>query len=188
MGRRISGVPSCAFTAPSANCTIECITDCGCTTTSISSAPTPKSHLASITSKPLFIIDAESMVIFAPILQLGCFSACSFVTFSSCAMSQVRKGPPDAVSMSFSTLFSISPARHWNIAECSESTGRMGTLCSVARAFTSSPATTIVSLLASAISLPAFMASIVGRSPEKPTIAVTTTSTSGSFTTSQMAS
>ena len=188
MGKRISGVPSCAFTAPSANCTIECITDCGCTTTSMSSAPTPKSHFASITSNPLFIIEAESMVIFAPILQLGCLSACSFVTFSSCAMSQVRNGPPDAVSISFSTLLPISPARHWNIAECSESTGRMGVLCLFASSFMSSPATTIVSLLARAISFPAFMASIVGRRPENPTIAVTTTSISGSFTTSHIAS
>ena len=172
----MSGVPSCAFIAPSPNCTIECITDCGCTTTSISSAPTPNSHFASITSKPLFIIDAESMVIFAPMLQFGCLSACCTVTCSNCSFVKVRNGPPDAVRMSFSTLLFISPARHWKMAECSESTGRMGVWCFIANSFISSPATTIVSLLASAMALPAFMALIVGRRPENPTIAVTTMS------------
>ena len=176
MGRRMSGVPSCAFIAPSSNCTIECMTDCGCMTTSMSSAPTPNSHLASITSNPLFIIVAESMVIFAPILQLGCLSACSRVTCSSCSLVNVRNGPPDAVRISFSTLFCISPARHWKMAECSESTGRIGVLCFIASELMSSPATTIVSLLARAMALPAFMALIVGRKPEKPTIAVTTMS------------
>ena len=43
----------------------------------------------------------------------------------------------------------------------------------------SSPATTRVSLFASAISLPAFTAAMVGRNPAKPTIAVNTISISG---------
>ena len=38
------------------------------------------SHLASITSSPLFISEAESIVIFAPITQLGCFNASALVT------------------------------------------------------------------------------------------------------------
>ena len=49
--------------------------DWGWTRTSIRSAPIPKSHRASITSSPLFIIVAESMVILAPIDQFGWFSA-----------------------------------------------------------------------------------------------------------------
>ena len=35
----------------------------------------PKSHTASMSSRPLFIRVAESMVIFAPIFQLGCLRA-----------------------------------------------------------------------------------------------------------------
>ena len=188
IGRRMSGVPSCALIAPSSNCTIEWMTDWGCITTSISSAPTPNSHFASMTSKPLFIMVAESMVILAPMLQLGCLSACSFVTWANSSFVNVRNGPPDAVRISFSTLLCISPARHWNIAECSESTGRIGVLYSFASAFMSSPATTIVSLLASAMAFPAFIAFIVGRRPEKPTIAVTTMSIGVDSTIWQIAS
>jgi hypothetical protein len=47
----------------------------------------------------LFIIDAESMVIFWPMLQFGCFSACASVACSISALAQVRNGPPDAVMM-----------------------------------------------------------------------------------------
>ena len=101
MGRRISGMPSWAFTAPSSNCTIEWMTDWGCTTTSIWLGWTPNSHLASITSKPLFIMEAESMVILAPISQLGCFRACALVTDFSCSRVQVRKGPPKRLVLLF---------------------------------------------------------------------------------------
>src|SRR3569833_430752 len=52
-----------------------------------------------MTSRPLFIIDAESMVIFRPMLQFGCFKACSSVACSISAGAQVRNGPPDAVMM-----------------------------------------------------------------------------------------
>ena len=41
------------------------------------------SRIASINSSPLFIRVAESTVIFAPMLQLGCFSASALVTFCS---------------------------------------------------------------------------------------------------------
>ena len=46
--------------------------------------------------KPLFIKVAESMVIFAPISQLGCLRASLGVTSSSCSLVYVRKGPPEA--------------------------------------------------------------------------------------------
>ena len=42
---------------------------------------------------------AESMVIFAPIDQFGCFSACSRVAARIASSVQVRNGPPDAVRM-----------------------------------------------------------------------------------------
>ena len=55
IGRRMSGIDSCAIVAPSQNSTMLCTTDCGCTTTSIRSKPTSKSSCASMTSRPLFI-------------------------------------------------------------------------------------------------------------------------------------
>src|ERR1041385_824917 len=56
------------------------------------------------------------------------------------------------------------------MAECSESTGKISTRFSFASLVTSSPATTSVSLLASAISFPALMASNVGFAGLKPTL------------------
>ena len=127
-------------------------------------------------------------MIFAPILQLGCFNACTLVTTASSSIVLVRKGPPEAVSNIFSTGFSHSPDKHWKMAECSESTGRIGTLCSTAKAVISSPATTSVSLFANAIALPALIAAIVGFSPAYPTIAVSTISIGSDWTTWAMAS
>ena len=160
----------------------------GCTTTSTCSGVSPKSHFASIISKPLFIIVALSMVIFAPISQFGCCKACAAVTVWSCSRENLRKGPPEAVSNTLSMALPSSPTRHWNIALCSLSTGRIATRSRTASSVISSPATTNVSLLASAIVLCASIAAIVGRSPANPTIAVTTVSTSWRRATSQRAS
>ena len=82
---------------PSSSSTIEWTTDCGWTTTSIWSGRQPNSQCASITSSPLFISVAESMVIFGPIFQVGCRSASSAVTASSDSRASERNGPPDAV-------------------------------------------------------------------------------------------
>ena len=138
---------------------------CGCTSTSIFCGATSKSHLASIISKPLFIMLAESMVIFAPIVQLGCFKACAAVAFLSWSIGVVLNGPPDAVSNIFSIGLFPSPARHWNIAECSESTGKIGDLYFCANSQMSSPATTSVSLFAKAMVFPASMAAMVDANP-----------------------
>ena len=62
------------------------------------------------------------------------------------------------------------------MAECSESTGRMGTWLSLAARVTISPATTMVSLLAKAMGLWCSMARRVGRSPAKPTMEAKTRS------------
>ena len=62
------------------------------------------------------------------------------------------------------------------MAECSESTGTISAPQRRASAMTSSPAHTMVSLLARAMRLPARMAARVGRSPAMPTTAVTTVS------------
>ena len=59
---------------------------------------TPNSQCASITSRPLFIIVAESTVILRPMRQFGCAQASSGVTFASSASGRVRNGPPEAVS------------------------------------------------------------------------------------------
>ena len=54
--------------------------DWGCTTTSICCGANPNNHLASMTSNPLFIREAESIVTLAPIFQFGCFKAAAGVT------------------------------------------------------------------------------------------------------------
>ena len=53
-----------------------------------------------MTSRPLFMSVAESMVIFPPIAQVGCASASSTVTDCSAARERPRNGPPDAVMVS----------------------------------------------------------------------------------------
>ena len=85
MGRRMSGMESCAMVAPSTNSTMLCTIDCGCTTTSIRSNGTPNSSWASITSRPLFIRVEESMVILAPMSQVGWRRASATVTPASCS-------------------------------------------------------------------------------------------------------
>ena len=74
-------------------------------------------------SRPLFIIVAESIVIFGPIFQVGCASASATVIAPKVASGRSRNGPPDAVSTSRATS-SWPPQRSaWWIAQCSESTG-----------------------------------------------------------------
>ncbi len=64
-----------------------------------------------MTSRPLFIIDAESMVIFCPMLQFGCFRACASVACSISALAQVRNGPPDAVMMTRTSSSAVAGAQ-----------------------------------------------------------------------------
>ncbi len=67
----MSGTAICASTEPSMYSTIECTMLCGWITTSMRSASTSKSQRASITSRPLFMRVAESIVILGPIFQVG---------------------------------------------------------------------------------------------------------------------
>src|SRR5206468_560736 len=53
IGSRMSGGDAWAMVEPSTNSTIEWMTDCGCTVTSIRSYGTSNSRCASITSRPL---------------------------------------------------------------------------------------------------------------------------------------
>ena len=62
----------CALVEPSHSCTSAWTIDCGCTTTSMRSYGVPNRWWASISSRPLFISVAESIVILPPIVQVGC--------------------------------------------------------------------------------------------------------------------
>ena len=96
----MSFLASCATSEPSTNSTKEWMSDCGWMTTSIRSPGRPKRKCASMTSRPLFIIVAESIVIFGPIFHVGCASASSTVIASKVSRRRSRNGPPEAVSTS----------------------------------------------------------------------------------------
>ena len=159
---------------------MEWITLWGWMTTVISSGVTEKRCIASINSRPLFIIVALSTEILAPMLQLGWRTACSGVTSSSSARAFPRKGPPEPVSRILCSSPGARPIRHWKMAECSESTGMISAPLSRARCITSVPAQTRVSLFARAMRFFSSMAASVGRRPTAPETAVTTQSLSAS--------
>ena len=123
----MSATPSWASTEPSTYSTIECTIDCGCTTTCTWSGTTSKSQRASMISSPLFMSVAESIVILAPIFQVGCFSASSTVIAPNLSAGHSRNGPPDAVRRMRWTSPRLWPTRHWKTALCSESTGSSAT-------------------------------------------------------------
>ena len=81
-------------------------------------------------------------------LHLGCAAAWAGVARAMSSSDVVRKGPPDAVSVSLSSE-RPSPM-HWKIALCSESTGRIEILALAAASMRMLPAHTILSLLARA--------------------------------------
>ena len=114
----------CASEAPSLRSTIACTIDSRWTTTSIRSYGMPNRWCASITSRPLFISVAESIVILPPMSQVGCASASRGADVRP-ARSRVspRNGPPEAVTTSRSTVPGGSFRSSWKSAECSESTG-----------------------------------------------------------------
>ena len=64
-----------------------------------------------MTSKPLFIRVAESIVIRFPIFQVGCFSACAGVKVANWSAGVLRNGPPDAVSNKPRDLASLTGAK-----------------------------------------------------------------------------
>ena len=99
MGRRISGGEAWARVAPSMNSTMEWMTDCGWTTTTISAGSMSNSRCASMSSSPLLIRVEELTVTTGPMAQVGWARACSAVTPVSSARLRPRKGPPEAVRM-----------------------------------------------------------------------------------------
>ena len=152
---------------------------------SIFSSGSPKSCVASISSSPLFAIVAESTVTFGPIAQFGFFSASHGRARAISSKVASRKTPPEAVRMMRSTCRRGSEPMHWKTALCSLSTGRIFTPRSRAAAMTNLPASTRISLLATATSLRERIAASVGRSPRVPTTAETTRFASGVSATSQ---
>ena len=83
--------------------------DCGCTITCTRLGGKLNKRHASITSNPLFIKVAESMVIRCPIFHVGWFSACSTVIAENSDFGVLRNGPPEAVSQ-MRSHFLHSPA------------------------------------------------------------------------------
>ena len=79
----MSGVPSCASSAPSRNSTSEWTMLCRWITACTCSTGSRYSRMASMISSPLFISVAESTVIFGPMCQLGWRRASAAVMSSS---------------------------------------------------------------------------------------------------------
>ena len=77
----------------------------------------------SINSKTLFIIVEESIEIFFPIFQLGCFVATLGLIFAIFFFDLFKKGPPDAVKTILSIVSFFSFAISFQIEKCSESIG-----------------------------------------------------------------
>ncbi len=174
MGRRMSVGPNCAFRLPSRKRTAAWIRLCGCTTTPTCDSGRPYRLAHSMTSSPLFISVALSIVTFGPMLHDGCFSACSGVTPLRSA-GPSRNGPPDAVRITSATSAMSSPVRHWNTPVCSESMGTTRPPPTAAASHIRCAAVTIASLVASATACPASSAARVGASPIRPLMAFTTT-------------
>mmetsp|Transcript_210 Transcript_210/g.921 ORF Transcript_210/g.921 Transcript_210/m.921 type:complete len:232 (-) Transcript_210:136-831(-) len=134
-----------------------------------------------MTSSDLFISVAESHVIFWPMSQFGCVVALACSASGSlaaisriCSSSKSRKAPPEAVRIIRRRPPSGMPWMHWKSAECSLSAGRILTPCFWMSGTMWGPPAISVSLFASAMSLPALMASTVGCRPAQPTMPVTT--------------
>src|SRR3954464_7273913 len=135
-----------------------------------------------MSSRPLFISVAESIVILPPIVHVGCWRASSTLTPARSARVRPRNGPPLAVSTSLSIVPGRSAEMSWCSAECSESTGMICAPVASASWVTSSPPTTSDSLLARARSMPSPSVATVGPSPTEPTSALSTRSASDSIT------
>src|SRR2546430_10568280 len=97
---------------PSPNSTQEVIGDWGRTMTLILPGGKLNKRHASITSNPLFIKVAESIVIRRPIFHVGCAKACSTLIEENSDLGVFRKGPPEAVSQMRSTSSILPPRKH----------------------------------------------------------------------------
>ena len=157
------------FVNPFLNLTIACTYDLGCTNISILLYSKSNIFFASITSKTLFIIVAESIDIFFPIFQLGCFNAFLGVIFVNLFNGKWLKGPPDAVIKIFSiSLLFILWIRD-QIEKCSESIGMNFVLFLFNAILINGQPQIIDSLFAIAMFLVYLIISSVGFKPSIPT-------------------
>ena len=102
----------------------EWTTDCGWTTISICSGGRPNRRCASISSRPLFIMVAESTEILAPMSQFGCATACSGVALGHLGQRPGAERPARGGQDQPVDRARRWPASNtWKIALCSESTG-----------------------------------------------------------------
>ena len=124
-----------------------------------------------MSSSALLNMEALSMVIRWPMLQLGWVAASSGVAKAIRSSGQSRNAPPEAVIVTRSTAAASSPASAWKMAECSLSTGRMRAPWRRAVSISRGPAATRLSLLARASVVPCSRAASPGASPAMPTIA-----------------
>src|SRR4029079_18157259 len=92
----------------------------GWITTSTRFISTPKSQCASIISSPLLNRVAESIVIFGPMFQVGCWSDCSGVIASQSLRGDSRNGPPEALRRIRRTSETSNAQRPTPNAELSE--------------------------------------------------------------------
>ena len=131
---------------------------------------TPNSKCASMTSRPLFISVAESIVIRAPMSHVGWRSASAGRDLGELGARAPAERP--AARRSARATRPRRPIRRassWCSAECSESTGSSAAPPRRAASSTSGPPATRLSLLASATSMPASSAARVASSPATPT-------------------
>ena len=149
----ISGLFATKCEVPSIKFTIPWIVDNGWIKILTSSNLILNKIEASIVSNTLFIIVAESIVIFLPILQLGWFNASLILIFLKALISLFQKGPPEAVIMIFLTLSLSWFSNTWKIALCSESIGITLVFFNLALFNKILPALTIDSLFAIAKTL-----------------------------------
>ena len=169
----MSGGLNCAMIEPSTNSTNECTIDWGWITTSICSGSSSNSQLASIISSALFIIVAESTVIFFPIAQVGWVERIETRNLGHLLQCVARNGPPLAVSTSAADFVAATYMRGpERSALCSLSTGI--SLCPVrlANRMTSGPAIDQSLFVRQGHGLPASKAAQVPHSPALPTMAV----------------
>ena len=144
--------------------------------TSISSISILKRWQASINSKPLFTIVAESIVILFPIFQVGWFNTSSLVTYLSFSLGSSLKDPPEAVIITLSISSKEECLKSLCKATCSESIGNSLPLDFFNTSLIISPPITRDSLLAKQRSISNFKVSTEDKKPASPTKALTTLS------------
>ena len=175
--RSPKSAPECC---PSTYSTNECTVDCGCTVTRTAEGGMSNSRQASMISRPLLSMVAESIVIRRPMTQVGCFSACSdrdHVRNRSAAV--CRKGPPEAVSQMRRTSCCVPRTHALVNGVVLGVDGQQRHVLRAAAAGQDLSRSHHASLFARPTGFPASTAAYVASRPATPTIAETTKSDFG---------